>query len=184
MAGRFLSRLARGPLICAEGYLFELERRGWVQIGPFVPDVVLKDDTAVKQLHREFVRAGSDVIQAFTYYAHRDKMRLVGKENMVEQLNTHAIQIAKDVRDEFDHKDDLLIAGNICNRFCASLFLLSSLFLESRSWKKCERNAKLEQLWFCRIAARSCPATIRRTRAFSACSKSRRSSPRRRTSTT
>ena len=30
-------RLAEGPVICAEGYLFELERRGYVQAGPFVP---------------------------------------------------------------------------------------------------------------------------------------------------
>jgi betaine-homocysteine S-methyltransferase len=35
--GRLLERLGRGPVICAEGYLFELERRGYVQAGPFVP---------------------------------------------------------------------------------------------------------------------------------------------------
>ena len=29
---------------------------------------------AVKQLHREFLRAGSDVMQAFTYYASEDKL--------------------------------------------------------------------------------------------------------------
>ena len=32
-------RLDAGPIICAEGYLFELERRGYVQAGPFVPEV-------------------------------------------------------------------------------------------------------------------------------------------------
>ncbi|MDP9411297.1 MAG: homocysteine S-methyltransferase family protein, partial [Actinomycetota bacterium] len=31
-----LERLAEGPVICAEGYLFELERRGYLQAGPFV----------------------------------------------------------------------------------------------------------------------------------------------------
>lgn len=38
MAGKtnkLLEKLAQGPIICAEGYLFELERRGWVKIGPF-----------------------------------------------------------------------------------------------------------------------------------------------------
>ena len=29
---------------------------------------------AVRQLHREFLRAGSDVMQAFTFYASEDKL--------------------------------------------------------------------------------------------------------------
>ena len=29
-----LERLAAGPVICAEGYLFELERSGYVAAGP------------------------------------------------------------------------------------------------------------------------------------------------------
>jgi hypothetical protein len=28
-----LERLDKGPILCAEGYLFELERRGYVQAG-------------------------------------------------------------------------------------------------------------------------------------------------------
>ena len=35
-----IERLAAGPVICAEGYLFELERRGYLQAGAFVPEVV------------------------------------------------------------------------------------------------------------------------------------------------
>jgi len=61
-----LERLAAGPVICAEGYLFELERRGYVQAGPFVPEVVLEHPDEVLALHRAFVRAGSDVVEAFT----------------------------------------------------------------------------------------------------------------------
>ena len=50
-----LERLTGGPVICAEGYLFELERRGYLQAGAFVPEVVLEHPEEVKQLHREFV---------------------------------------------------------------------------------------------------------------------------------
>ena len=39
-AGR-LERLEAGPVICAEGYLFELERRGYLQAGASCPEVVL-----------------------------------------------------------------------------------------------------------------------------------------------
>src|SRR5579884_2323765 len=59
-----LERLAQGPVICAEGYLFELERRGYLQAGAFVPEVVLDHPEVVEQLHRDFVHAGSDVVEA------------------------------------------------------------------------------------------------------------------------
>ena len=95
-----LERLAAGPVICAEGYLFELERRGWLQAGPYVPEVVLDAPDAVRQLHREFVRAGSDVVEAFTYYGHREKLKVIGKEEILEPLNRQALQIAKEVADE------------------------------------------------------------------------------------
>ena len=62
-----LERLAQGPVICAEGYLFEMERRGYLQAGAYVPEVVLENPHAVTELHREFMNAGSDVIEAFTY---------------------------------------------------------------------------------------------------------------------
>lgn len=107
-------RLASGPVICAEGYLFELERRGYLQAGSFVPEVVLEHPDALAQLHREFVRAGSDVIEAFTYYGHREKLRLIGKEHLLEPLNRQALELAHTVAAEFDH-DPPLVAGNLSN---------------------------------------------------------------------
>ena len=106
-----LERLAQGPVICAQGYLFELERRGYVSAGPFVPEVVLDHPEAVAGLHRDFLRAGSDVIEAFTYYVHRGKMRLVGKEDLLEDLNRQALKLAKGVAAE----GGALVAGNVCN---------------------------------------------------------------------
>ena len=91
-----LERLATGPVICAEGYLFEFERRGYLQAGAYVPEVVLEHPDLVAQLHREFVHAGSDVVEAFTYYAHREKLRLIGKEHLLEAMNRQALAIAKD----------------------------------------------------------------------------------------
>ncbi len=106
-----LERLGEGPVICAEGYLFELERRGYLQAGAFVPEVVLEQPELVAELHREFVHAGSDIVEAFTYYAHREKLRLIGKEELLEEMNKGALRIAKDVATETDS----LVAGNICN---------------------------------------------------------------------
>src|ERR671939_2069244 len=106
-----LERLEQGPVICAEGYLFECERRGYLQAGAFVPEVVLEHPEVVAQLHREFVHAGSDVVEAFTYYAHREKLRLIGRESDLEPMNRQALAIAKKVAAE----GDALVAGNICN---------------------------------------------------------------------
>jgi betaine-homocysteine S-methyltransferase len=106
-----LERLEQGPVICAEGYLFEFERRGYLQAGAFVPEVVLEHPELVAQLHREFVHAGSDVVEAFTYYGHREKLRIIGKEELLEPLNRQALELAKEVADE----TGTLFAGDICN---------------------------------------------------------------------
>ena len=106
-----LERLEQGPVICAEGYLFELERRGYLQAGAFVPEVVLEHPELVSQLHREFVHAGSDVVEAFTYYAHREKLRMIDKEHLLEELNRQALAIAKEVAED----TGTLFAGDICN---------------------------------------------------------------------
>jgi methionine synthase I (cobalamin-dependent) len=106
-----LERLERDVVLCAEGYLFELERRGYLQSGPFVPEVVLDFPDAVRELHREFLRAGAEVMVAFTYYGHREKLRMIGREDDLEPLNRNALKLAREAAAE----GDALVAGNICN---------------------------------------------------------------------
>ena len=106
-----LDRLEAGPVLCAEGYLFELERRGYLQAGAFVPEVVLDHPEQVTALHRDFVRAGSDVVEALTYYANREKLRAVGKDGLLEEMNRQALALAREVADE----SGTLLAGNVCN---------------------------------------------------------------------
>ena len=107
----FAQRLADGPIVGAEGYVFELERRGYIKAGPYVPEVILDDPDALRQLHREFLRAGSDVMVALTYYAHREKLKDVGRDGQLEELNRQAVRIANEVAAE----GGALVAGNICN---------------------------------------------------------------------
>ena len=109
--GSLTDRLADGPVVCAEGYLFELERRGYLQAGAFVPEVVLDHPERVTSLHEEFVHAGSDVVEAFTYYAHREKLRHIGKEHLLEPLNRQALALASRVAAD----TGTLLAGDVCN---------------------------------------------------------------------
>ena len=109
-------RLDKGPVICAEGFLFEIERRGYMSSGEFVPMVSLDHPEVLENLHREFQHAGSDVVEAFTYNGHREKMRVIGKEELLEPLNRSALKIAKKVAlDTPKGSKPNLMAGNISN---------------------------------------------------------------------
>jgi betaine-homocysteine S-methyltransferase len=106
-----LARLNRGAVICAEGYVFELERRGYLQAGAFVPEVLFDHPEVVEQLHLDFVHAGSDVTQALTYYVHREKLRVIGRERDLVPMNRAALKIAKSVA----RRTGTLFAGDLCN---------------------------------------------------------------------
>lgn len=91
--------------------MWELERRGFVRCGDFTPEVVLDYPERVIALHEEFVMAGSDVVEAYTYYGHREKLRSIGREDELEKVNMNSLKMARDVAD----KHGLLMAGNISN---------------------------------------------------------------------
>ncbi len=111
-----LERLNADGVICAEGYLFEMERRGYLTAGEFVPEVALDHPEVLRRLHQEFQHAGSDVIEAFTYNAHREKMRLINKEDLLEPLNRSALKIAIEVAADVPQgQEPSLVAGNISN---------------------------------------------------------------------
>ena len=106
-----LARLKDGAVVCAEGYVFELERRGYLQAGAFVPEVLFEHPEVVEQLHMDFVHAGSDVTQALTYYVHREKLRVIGREKDLAPMNRAALGIAKRVA----RRTGTLFAGDLCN---------------------------------------------------------------------
>jgi len=137
IARSLTERLDQGILLVAEGYIFELERRGYIKAGPFVPEVVLEYPDAVKELHREFVRAGSDVVVACTYYGHRSKLRAIGKEDRLEALNQRSIEIANHAAEA----TGALVAGNLSNTWEFDLAdpsrsgeVVRSIFREQVQW--------------------------------------------------
>jgi betaine-homocysteine S-methyltransferase len=104
-----LERLADGVVLGDGGYLLELEKRGYVQAGPFTPEVSLTHPEALAQLHREFLYAGVDVLQALTFYASEDKLATVGLAGKVDEINRAAVRVARSVAAE----GDALVAGNL-----------------------------------------------------------------------
>ena len=135
-AAALADRLARGTVLGAEGYVFELERRGYVKAGAFVPEAVVDFPDAVTELHREFLRAGADVMVALTYYAHRGKLRQLGRESDLEAMNRQAVRLAREVAAE----GGALVAGNVCNtwaydpRDSASAGVVRAMYAEQLGW--------------------------------------------------
>ncbi|MGH2674884.1 MAG: homocysteine S-methyltransferase family protein [Actinomycetota bacterium] len=108
MSRGLLERLADGVVLGDGGYLLEMEKRGYVRAGPFTPEVSLTNPEALAQLHREFLRAGAEVLQALTFYASEDKLATVGLADKVDEINRAAVRIAREAAG-----DDALVAGNL-----------------------------------------------------------------------
>ncbi len=69
----------------------------------------MENTQALEQAYRDFMNAGSDVIVAFTYNAHREKMRIIGKEDLVESLSRQAIRSAKKVAEEHPNSSGYVV---------------------------------------------------------------------------
>jgi betaine-homocysteine S-methyltransferase len=109
MAKGLMERLADGIVLGDGGYLLELEKRGYVRGGPFTPEVSLTHPEALVELHREFLRAGAEVLQALTFYASEDKLATVGLGGRVDDINRAAVACARAAAEG----TDALVAGNL-----------------------------------------------------------------------
>jgi len=93
------------PIIGDGGFVFELEKRGFVKAGPWTPEATCEFPNAVKQLHFEMARAGADVMQTFTFYASEDKLKNRGNEAAAKfgaaNINAAACTLAQEVAQEF-----------------------------------------------------------------------------------
>jgi len=93
------------------GAIFELERRGYVSAGPYTPEVAIEHPEALRQLQTDFARAGAQVLQALTYYAHEEKLKDIGKPDILASINSDAVRIANEVAKEYG----CVVAGNLAN---------------------------------------------------------------------
>lgn len=101
----FLEFLQSGGVIVGDGsFVFTLERRGYTIAGAWTPEVVVQHPEAVKQLSREYARAGASVIQAMTYAASASQLANcpLSKDVDCGNLNEMAIQIAQEVAESCD----------------------------------------------------------------------------------
>ena len=117
-----LERISKQGIVLGDGgYLIELERRGWVDSGSgrekvgtgkgsgqFTPEVAIENPEALRQLHREFLNAGSQVLQALTFFGTREKLSRAGYGDQTEAINSAAVRIAREVAGS-----SALVAGSV-----------------------------------------------------------------------
>ena len=117
-----LERIAKQGIVLGDGgYLLELERRGWVDSGSgrekvgtgkgsgqFTPEVAIEHPEALRELHREFLNAGSQVLQALTFFGTREKLNRSGYGDQTEAINAAAVSIAREVAGS-----TALVAGSV-----------------------------------------------------------------------
>ncbi len=112
-----LDRLRDGIVVGDGGFVITLEKRGYVKAGPWTPECVVEHPDAVLQLHREFVRAGADVAQAFSFYASEDKLdnrgNLAGSIHTVAKINKEAANLAIKAASEVEGELAPLTVGGI-----------------------------------------------------------------------
>ncbi|XP_059193273.1 betaine--homocysteine S-methyltransferase 1-like [Centropristis striata] len=112
-----LERLNAGEVVVGDGgYVLQLERRGYVKAGHWTPEAAVEHPEAVRQLHREFLRAGANVIQTFTFYCSEDKLEISGNVKNITgaQINDAACDLAREVANE----GDALVAGCVSKTPC------------------------------------------------------------------
>lgn len=114
-------QLKEGIVLGDGGYLIELERRGYVDSGSgrekvgtgrgsgqFTPEVAIECPTALEELHREFLHAGSQVLQALTFFGTREKLGRAGYGEDTERINHAAVRLAKSIAG-----NAALVAGSV-----------------------------------------------------------------------
>ncbi len=108
MTKGILERLAEGIVLGDGGYIVELERRGYVIAGAFTPEVVVNHPTVIREMHREFLNAGAEILQVMAFYGSREKLASVGKADRTFEINQLATKIAREVA-----ADKALVAGDL-----------------------------------------------------------------------
>ncbi|MEE8446102.1 MAG: bifunctional homocysteine S-methyltransferase/methylenetetrahydrofolate reductase [Gemmatimonadota bacterium] len=104
----FRSALESGRVVLLDGAMgTELYRRG-VFINRCYDDLSRTAPNLIREIHQEYRKAGADVLETNTFGANRFRLGGYGLEGAVEEINTAAARLAREVAG-----DELFVAGSI-----------------------------------------------------------------------
>lgn len=106
--------VAREPLLADGAMGTALIARGIVDLDGCVEFVNISEPDAVLDVHREFVEAGSKIVEANTFGGSRFNLAAHGHEDRLEEINRRGIEIAKEATSQRSgDASGVLVAGSV-----------------------------------------------------------------------
>ena len=101
MSEPFLNRLRQGPLLCdgAMGTMLYARAPEHSTHGRCFDELVLTAPELVQEIHREYIRAGAQVVETNTFGANTAKLSAYGLAESARAINRRAAQIAREARE-------------------------------------------------------------------------------------
>jgi methionine synthase / methylenetetrahydrofolate reductase(NADPH) len=99
MISPFLDRLERGPILADGGMGTMIYARG-IPFERCYDELNLTEPGIVQRIHREYIRAGAELVETNTFGANRFKLAAFGLEDRVRDINFRAVKIAREAREE------------------------------------------------------------------------------------
>src|SRR2546428_274149 len=106
----FLSRLARGPLLGDGAMGTQLHLHG-IPFERCFDELNLTEPRIVEEIHREYIRAGAELIETNTFGANRIKLARHGLEAKVRDINLRAVKLAREAREVSG--EPVFLAGSV-----------------------------------------------------------------------
>ena len=111
---KLMARIEAGEQIIIDGATgTELERRGVPQLdNAWNGGGALSHPDILKQIHKEYIRAGAEIIISNTFATLKSALRDAGVEEDFDAYNRRAITLASEARSDMG-ANDVLVAGGI-----------------------------------------------------------------------
>lgn len=108
------ARLQKGDIVLLDGGTgTELEKRGAaMDAEAWCGPATLTNVDILKDIHRDYISAGADIITANTYASSRLMLEPAGYADLFQEINHTAVATARRARQE-SGRDDILIAGSL-----------------------------------------------------------------------
>ncbi|MGB9672674.1 MAG: betaine--homocysteine S-methyltransferase [Anaerolineales bacterium] len=107
----FEKLLQSSDVIILDGAMGTMLMARGLKAGDAPEKMNLEHPDIVAEVHREYIKAGSNVILTNTFGANRFRLKRHGLEDKVRDINIAAAQLARKVTQEFD--DEVVVAGDI-----------------------------------------------------------------------
>ena len=113
---KIIEKLKKNELIIHDGAIgTELQKRGVSMDGSWCGTASLQDNI-LKQVHTDYILAGSQIITTNTYASNRIMLKSAGFEKRFKEVNFKAVESALKAREETGYKD-VIVAGSISHRY-------------------------------------------------------------------